>query len=71
MFPDTVWPVAVDFRVTVTTAPPVELTGAKQAMLMTLTDMYELRTETVVAASVAVNPAVNMLLAQYRENMGI
>ena len=65
------WPSAVDFKVTVTTAPPVEFNGAKQAMLMLLTDMYELRTETVVAASVASNPAVNMLLTQYRENMGI
>jgi len=71
LYPVTVWPIAVDFNVTVTTAAPAEFNGAKHAMLMLLTDMYELRTETVIGASVADNPAVNTLLAQYRENMGI
>ena len=62
---------AVNFKVVVTTAPPVEFVGAKQGMLMSLTDMYELRTESVLGVSVAVNPSVNLLLHQYRVNEGI
>ena len=62
---------AVNFKVVVTTAAPVEFIGAKQGMLMNLTDMYELRTESVLGVSVAVNPAVNLLLHQYRVNQGI
>lgn len=62
---------AANFKVVVTTAAPVEFIGAKQGMLMTLTDMYELRTESILGVSVAVNPAVNLLLHQYRVNEGI
>jgi uncharacterized phiE125 gp8 family phage protein len=69
---DTAWPTnAVDYKITVVTGAPVEFNGVKQAMLMMVTDMYELRTETVVGASLAKNMAVNMLLTQYRFNMGI
>lgn len=59
------------FTVKVTTAAPVEFIGAKQGMLMNITDMYELRTESVLGVSVAVNPAVDLLLHQYRVNEGI
>lgn len=62
---------AVNFKVVVTTTAPVEFIGAKQAMLMNITDMYELRTESVIGVSVAPNPAVNLLLHQYRVNEGI
>lgn len=62
---------AVNIKVVVTTAAPVEFIGAKQGMLMNLTDMYELRTESILGVSVAVNPAVNLLLHQYRVNEGI
>lgn len=66
------WPTDADsIKVTVTTSAPVEFEGAKQAMLMILTDLYELRTETVTGASVAENPAVCALLHQYRVNMGV
>jgi len=65
------WPFAIDFTVTATTSAPVEYSGPKQAILMMLTDMYELRVESVVGASVAENKAVNTILTQYRENMGV
>ena len=66
------WPTDANaIKVTVTTGAPVEFEGAKQAMLMLITDLYELRTESVIGASVAENPAVNALLFQYRVNMGI
>jgi uncharacterized phiE125 gp8 family phage protein len=70
--PSVSWPTgAVDCKISVTTGAPVEFNGVKQAILMIVTDMYELRTETVVAASLAENMAVNTLLTQYRWNMGI
>lgn len=66
------WPSGVaNYSVFVDTAPPAELSGVKQAVLMIVTDLYELRAETVVAASVAENPAVKALLAPYRNNLGV
>lgn len=58
-------------RVEAITAAPAELSAIKQAILMLITDMYELRTETVVGASVALNQAVKMMLDSYRVEMGI
>lgn len=63
-----------EVKVNVTTGAPVEYEGAKQAMLMILTDMYELRTESVVASSssaVAENPAVKALAYPYRVELFI
>lgn len=65
------WPVADNYRMVVTTGAPVELGGVKQAMMLMVTDMYELRTETVLGVSIAINPAVHALLYPYRENLGI
>lgn len=66
------WPSdAVAIKIDVTTGAPLEFEGAKQAMLMMLTDMYELRTESVIGASVADNPAVTAMLYPYRVNLGI
>lgn len=62
---------AVNFKVVVTTAAPAEFPGAKLGMLMILTDLYEVRTESVIGVSVAINPAVSLLLHQYRVNEGI
>lgn len=59
------------YRVELVTGAPVEFEGAKQAMLMTLTDLYELRTESVIGAPVAENPAVKALYYPYRVNLGI
>lgn len=70
--PSSAWPSGiVSFKVAVTTGAPLEFKGAKQSMLMMLTDMYELRTEAVVGASVAENLAVCALLYPYRVNLGI
>jgi len=70
--PVSAWPSGVvSFKVTVTTGAPLEFEGVKQAIRMILTDMYELRTESVVGASIANNPAVKALLYPYRVNLGI
>lgn len=72
LIPTDSWPAdAESVKITVNTGAPIEFEGAKQAMLMMLTDMYELRTETVVGASVAENKAVCALLYPYRVNLGI
>lgn len=72
LYPASSWPAdAQALRVEVTTAAPAEFEGAKQAMLMVLTDLYELRVESVVGASVATNPAVRALCYPYRFNLGI
>lgn len=55
----------------VTTMSPVEMRAAKQAMLMMITDMYELRTESIVGTSAAENPAVTAMLYPYRTGLGI
>lgn len=66
------WPAdAIDFTVTVVTGAPADMSGAKIAMLMIISDLYELRTESVVGASIANNPAVIAKLQKYRVGMGI
>ena len=66
------WPTyAVEMKFEVTTAAPVEFEGAKHAMLMLVTDMYENRTESVVGTSVGTNPAVKAMLYPYRFNLGV
>lgn len=59
------------YKVSATTGAPVDIQAAKQAMLMMITDMYELRTEAVIGASVAENHAVRAMLYPYRENLSI
>ena len=71
LMPVDAWPTdAVDFTVTVTTGAPADMTGAIVAMLMIITDLYELRTESVVGVSIAENPAVIAKLQKYRVGMG-
>lgn len=62
---------AKSYTVTVITGAPAEMSSAKIAMLMYLTDLYELREESVIGASVANNPAVAASLYPYRVNLGV
>jgi uncharacterized phiE125 gp8 family phage protein len=72
LIPVSSWPTdSIDFTVEVTTAPPAAFDAAKQSILMVLTDLYELRVDSVVGASIAVNPAVINLMQPYRVNIGI
>ena len=62
---------SIDYQVKATTSAPVEIVGVQHAIKMILTDLYELRTETVLAVSVADNPAVKVLLYPYRLSLSI
>lgn len=62
---------SINYQVNATTAAPVQIVGVGQAIKLILTALYELRTETVVAASLAENPAVKALLYPYRLSLGI
>ena len=62
---------AKSYTVEVVTGPPAEFGGAKIGMLMVMTDLYELRTESVVGFSVSENPAVVNSLYPYRVNLGV
>lgn len=66
------WPSdAVRYTVTVTTGVPASMESVKQAILMMVADMYELRTESVVGTIVADNPAVLTALHFHRVELGI
>lgn len=58
-------------QVLATTSAPDQIIGVKHAIKMILTDLYELRTESVIGSSVSENPALQMILYPYRENLGI
>jgi len=62
---------AVSYQVTVVTGAPLEYQGAKIAMLMTLTDLFDLRAESVVGFSIANNPAVVNNMYPYRVELGV
>ena len=62
---------AQSFTIAATTGAPAELEGVKAAIKMIVTDLYELRTETVVGVSLADNPAVKAMLYPYRLELGI
>lgn len=62
---------SINYQVNATTAAPVQIVGVDQAIKLILTDLYELRTETVVAASLAENPAVKALLYPYRLSLSV
>lgn len=62
---------AINYQVLATTAAPVQIVGVQHAIKMIVTDLYELRTETVVGASLADNPAIKALLYPYRLGLGI
>lgn len=59
------------YTVKITTKAPLSFDGVKMAILMMVADLYELRTETVVGQSVAMNPAVKSMLYPYRVSLGI
>jgi len=61
----------IDYRVNATTDSPVEYEGAKIGMLMMIADMYDMRTESIIGASVTDNPAVLASVQPYRFNLGI
>jgi uncharacterized phiE125 gp8 family phage protein len=62
---------AINYQVNADTAAPVQIVGVQHAIKLILTDLYELRTETVVGVSIAGNPAVSALLYPYRLSLGI
>ena len=68
------WPTDVSIgtvRVEITAGAPLEFAGARQAMLLYLTDIFEVRAATIVGASVAQNPAALMLMQPYRVGLGL
>jgi len=68
------WPTDVSIgtvRVEITAGAPLEFAGARQAMLLYLTDIFEVRATTIVGASVAQNPAALMLMQPYRVGLGL
>lgn len=67
---DTVNP-SINYRIDADMSPPAALDSVKQAILIIVTDLYELRTETAVGVSLADNPAVKALLYLYRIGLGI
>ena len=62
---------SINYQIEATTSAPVQIVGVQHAIKIILTDLYELRTETVVGASLADNPAVKALLYPYRLSLGI
>ena len=62
---------AKSYTVTLTTGVPEEMSAVKIAILMLLTDLYELRTDSVVGFSVSNNPAVYNFLWPYRVELGV
>lgn len=62
---------SLNYQVQATTSAPVQIVGVQQSIKIILTDLYELRTETVIGVSIAENPAVKVMLYPYRESLGI
>ena len=62
---------SINYSVSATMAAPAAINGVQQGILMIVTDLYELRTETAVGVSLADNPAVKALLYPYRLELGI
>lgn len=72
IYPDDSFPTgAKSYTVEVVTGVPAEYGGAKIGILMLLTDLYELRNESVIGFSVANNPAVCNSLYPYRVELGV
>lgn len=62
---------AVSYQVTVVTGAPNEYQGARIGMLMTLTDLFDLRAESIVGFSVGNNPAAVNNMWPYRVELGV
>lgn len=54
-----------------TSAPASVPKAVKAAMLLVLTDLYEVRSASVVGVNIAANPAVKALLQPHRVEMGV
>jgi uncharacterized phiE125 gp8 family phage protein len=66
------WPTSsLGYEALVDVSPPSSFDAVKIAILMLITDLYELRTESVLGVSIAKNPAVVSLLQPYRVDIGI
>lgn len=62
---------SVSYKVNVITGAPVEYSSVLIGLLMTINDLYDLRTESVVGFSIGKNPAVENQLYPYRINLGV
>lgn len=75
MRPADTWPDGSDLRVNVTagdaSSPRVLPAPIRAAILLYTADLYEVRQAHVIGASVAENPAAEMLMDPYRVRMGI
>lgn len=58
-------------KIFATTGAPVEFLGVEQGIKMIVTDMYEVRAESLVGVSIAENPALKALLYPYRLSLGV
>ena len=58
-------------KIFATTGAPAEFAGVEQGIKMIVTDMYEIRAESVVGVSVTENPALKALLYPYRLSLGV
>lgn len=63
--------IAESITVQVVTGVPVEFEGARSAMLMVMTDLYEHRSENMANVTISTNPAVVNLMYPYRVNIGV
>ena len=62
---------AVSYKINVVTGAPNEYGGASIGMLMMLSDLYDLRVESVTGVSVSSNPAVENSIYPYRVELGV
>jgi hypothetical protein len=62
---------SINYQVLATTTVPVQVVGVQQGIKLMITDMYELRSETVVGVSITENPAVKAILYPYRLSLGL
>jgi len=64
-------PSTINYQINSLVSAPAAIEGVKQGILMIVTDLYELRTETAVGVSLSDNPAVKALLYPYRLGLGV
>ena len=62
---------SISFKVTCTTTVPIDISGVEHSIKLIITDLYDIRSESVVGVSLADNPAVKALLYPFRSALGI
>lgn len=62
---------ALSYQVEATTSAPAAFDGVNHAIKIIVTDLYELRAESVIGVSIAENPALKSLLYPYRLELGV